>query len=302
MSGKSKHSSNTIDPILLGDNPLMGVDHLSQERARQRGVASASKVVDLLEFAYSMNVKGFVASTHPQLKGIIEYMLENTDLSRRMNFYPILPYAYGYVRQMTEKGVVATITDALAPASMMDKARIIFSGGLSMLKKDVNGLLKTFIDVELLPFNDLNVRCIFLHDVLVDLAMAMGLRDVFELFIEHVEDKHNTRAGFVTKNFARLVKQLDEWGIEGKVIMAPFNKVGFQMNPSREECEEALKNCKHDVVAMSTLAAGYLKPEEAYEYLFSLPNIRSVVVGVSSKRHAEETFRLLNQRININND
>lgn len=271
----------------------MGVDHLSQERARQRGIASASKIVSLLEFAYSMNVRGFVASTHPQLKGVIEYMLEHTDLSSKINFYPILPYAYGYVRQMTEKGIAATIADALAPASMHEKMRIVFSGGLSMLRKDINGLLKTFVDVELLPFNNVNVRCIFLHDVLVDLALALRLREIFELFIEHVEDKHHARVGFVTKNFARLVRQLDEWGIDDKVIMAPFNKVGFQMNPSREECERALRECKHDVIAMSTLAAGYLKPEEAYEYLFKLPNIRSVVVGVSSKKHAEETFRLL---------
>lgn len=289
----SSSTNSSIDPILLGDNPLMGVDHLSQERARQRGIASASKIVSLLEFAYSMNVRGFVASTHPQLKGVIEYMLEHTDLSSKINFYPILPYAYGYVRQMTEKGIAATIADALAPASMHEKMRIVFAGGLSMLRKDINGLLKTFVDVELLPFNNVNVRCIFLHDVLVDLALALRLREIFELFIEHVEDKHHARVGFVTKNFARLVRQLDEWGIDDKVIMAPFNKVGFQMNPSREECERALRECKHDVIAMSTLAAGYLKPEEAYEYLFKLPNIRSVVVGVSSKKHAEETFRLL---------
>lgn len=287
---------NSIDPILLGDNPLMGVDHLSQERARQRGIASASKIVSLLEFAYNMNVRGFVASTHSQLKGVIEYMLEHTDLSSKINFYPILPYAYGYVRQMTEKGIAATITDALAPASMHEKMRIVFTGGLSMLRKDINGLLKTFIDVELLPFNSINVRCVFLHDVLVDLALALRLKNVFELFIEHIEDKHNAKAGFVTKNFARLVRQLDEWGIDDNVIiMAPFNKVGFQMNPSREACEEVLRGCKYDVIAMSTLAAGYLKPEEAYEYLFKLPTIiRSVVVGVSSKKHAEETFRLLN--------
>ncbi|MEO9364620.1 MULTISPECIES: hypothetical protein [Candidatus Nitrosocaldus] len=292
-------NNSSIDPILLGDNPLMGVDHLSQERARQRGIASASNIISLLEFAYSMNVRGFVASTHPQLKGVIEYMLEHSDLATKINFYPIIPYAYGYVRQMTEKGIVATITDALAPASMHEKMRIVFSGGLSMLRKDINGLLKTFIDVELLQFNNVNVRCIFLHDVLVDLALALRLRNIFELFIEHVEDKHNAKAGFVTKNFSRLVRQLNEWAIDEKVIMAPFNKVGFQMNPSREECEEALRECKHDVIAMSTLAAGYLKPAEAYEYLFRLPNIRSVVVGVSSKKHAEETFRLLNDRMMV---
>ncbi len=64
----------------------------------------------------------------------------------------------------------------------------------------------------------------------------------------------------------------------------------FKMNPSREECERCLGEYDVDVLAMSTLAAGYLKPKEAYEYLFSLPNIKSVVVGVSTREHAEETF------------
>ncbi len=285
--------SNNIDRILLGDNPLMGVDHLSQERARLRGIATAKNIAELLEFAYNVNVKGFVVSTHPQLKGIIEYLLKYTDLKEKITFYPILPYAYGYVRQMTEKGIVATITDALAPASIYEKARIMFSGGLSLIKKDINGLLKTFIDVELLPLNEVNIKCVFLHDVLTDLALSLNLKDIFELFIEHINDKYKVRAGFVTKNFARLNRKLNEWGIENQVIMAPFNKIGFQMNPSREECEEELKKCNHDVVAMSTLAAGYLKPDEAYDYLFRLPNIKSVVVGVSNKKHAEETFKLL---------
>jgi len=48
---------------------------------------------------------------------------------------------------------------------------------------------------------------------------------------------------------------------------------------------------------MSTLAAGYLKPQEAYDYLFSLPNVASVVVGVSRKDHAQETFQIIREHI-----
>ena len=72
--------------------------------------------------------------------------------------------------------------------------------------------------------------------------------------------------------------------------MASINKLGYQVSPSREAFEECLRNNELQLLAMSTLAAGYLKPGEAYEYLFSLPRIDSVVVGVSSKIHATETF------------
>jgi hypothetical protein len=66
------------------------------------------------------------------------------------------------------------------------------------------------------------------------------------------------------------------------------------MNPTREDCEEALKSLSEPVlIAISIFAAGYLKPSEAISYLASLPNIKGVAVGVSKEIHAQETFRLL---------
>lgn len=38
-----------------------------------------------------------------------------------------------------------------------------------------------------------------------------------------------------------------------------------------------------------------LQSKDAYVYLFSLPNIESVGVGVSTKEHAEETFRVIRE-------
>jgi hypothetical protein len=51
-------------------------------------------------------------------------------------------------------------------------------------------------------------------------------------------------------------------------LTSSFNKVGFQMCPSQPECEEALERAKDaEVIAMSVLAAGYLKPADAFGYL-----------------------------------
>ena len=47
------------------------------------------------------------------------------------------------------------------------------------------------------------------------------------------------------------------------------------------------------VIAMSILASGYIKPEEASKYLASLPNIKGVAVGVSKEKQAKETFAIL---------
>ena len=78
------------------------------------------------------------------------------------------------------------------------------------------------------------------------------------------------------------------------VIMTPFNKIGFQMNPSGESCEAALNDLKEgDVVAMSIMAGGYLTLDESIEYLNGLTNLSGVVAGVSSAEHAIQTFTKL---------
>jgi hypothetical protein len=97
------------------------------------------------------------------------------------------------------------------------------------------------------------------------------------------------------------VKKFREWNInlEETVIAAPFNKIGFQMNPSREECEKVLADMpKPNVLAISILAAGYLKPKEAIDYIANLPNIKGVAVGVSKESHAYETFKLIREKLN----
>ena len=82
--------------------------------------------------------------------------------------------------------------------------------------------------------------------------------------------------------------------------MASFNKVGYQMNPSQSECEQCLADFDVEALAMSTLASGRVKPKEAYDYLFSLPNVRAVAVGASTREHAEETFRIVNEHLATN--
>jgi hypothetical protein len=70
------------------------------------------------------------------------------------------------------------------------------------------------------------------------------------------------------------------------------------MNPSREAAERCLAESDVQVMAMGTLASGYLRPDPAYEYLYSLPRMDSVVVGVSSPAHAAETFGAIRRHAN----
>jgi len=283
-----------IDPIVLGHNQFFGVNHLSQDAARSRveKFSQMKNIGDIIKYSLDNNVKGMMLSTHPKAKDILDY-LKSEGLSDEINFYPMLPYAQGYVRKANEKGVMGLFNEIFGSVSTSKKLKILFKGGMGALQQDVGKLLSTLVDVELIPFNDLNVKAVFFHNVFADLALAMDGEEIFGTYIDHVKDEYDAIPAFGTFNFARMVMKFEEWGFKKPLIMASFNKVGFQMNPSKEECERVLKEYNVDVMAMSTLAAGYLKPKEAYEYLGSLPNIKSVVVGVSTKEHADETFGLI---------
>jgi hypothetical protein len=128
------------------------------------------------------------------------------------------------------------------------------------------------------------------------LAVSFKLKELLTSFMEHVQENYGVKPGFVTRNFAKFVEFAKDLGTpwEQFVIMAPFNKVGFQMNPAKESCERQLSTVHGgEVIAMSLLAAGYLHLDEAVEYVKSLSNLSGATVGVSSQEHAEETFTQL---------
>jgi hypothetical protein len=130
------------------------------------------------------------------------------------------------------------------------------------------------------------------------MSLALNFDWLFKSFIRYLS-KRGITPGFNTRNFPYFVKRFAEWQIEldQTLIETPFNKAGFQMNPSREECEKTLQNLQRpSVLAISVLAAGYFKPPEALDYIAGLKNLKGVVVGVSTEQQALELFPLFRAR------
>jgi len=283
-----------FDSILLGDNPFYGVDHLSHERARQRAqIQSIDNIIDVITCSYEAGMNGMVVATRPKLREVISQIRTKSDIVDKLDFYPVMPYAQGYVLKLSESGLINTLMDILKSAGLKNDLRMITKGTLGFIKKDLYELFKIFVDVELLKLKDINVRTIFLHPVLTDLALALDMKKIFETFRDHLKDQYKIQAGLCTKNFSWLVSKLNEWDFELASIMTSFNKAGFLMNPSRTECENSLQNYDGKVIAMNIMAGGYLELNEAYDYILSIPKIRNVVVGASSVQHAQKTFELL---------
>lgn len=275
----------------MGDNPFFGIDHLSQERARSRAqeLEGFGKIAEIIDYVTKYGTNRFVVSTHPELKNLIKYIKDNTDLVSKLKFLPILPYAQGYITRVTEKGIVGAVNDILAGSTADQKLKMIFQGSVGFVTKDFKKLLQTFIDLELAQFNNVTVETIFLHNVVTDLAISLGMRQVIEVFADHIKTRYKAKVGLVTKNFPKLVSTLKSWGINLPVVMTSFNPIGYQMNPSRQACEDCISQNNLQVIAMNVLAGGYLKPTESASYLKKL-GLPSAVIGMSSKSHVDETM------------
>lgn len=282
-------------PLILGHNQFIGVDHLSQDkgRERERRFADAQRILDLVAHAHAEGVEGLMVSTHQRVREFLPMVAQDPRLASSLRLYPIIPYAQGYVRRANEVGLVRMGMEAIEGASAGKKLGMAWSSGVGLLRRDVFGLLGTLIDTEMLPLKGLKVDSVILHNVLTDMLLGWGAEDTFRFYDEHVRDRHGVRPAYATFNYPLLMRRFEEWGMERPLVLTSFNPLGFQMNPAREACEETLARGTSDVIAMSVFAAGLVPPKEAAAYLAGLANVDSVVFGASTREHVSETASLL---------
>ncbi len=288
-----------IDKILLGHNPLFGVDHLSQERGntKEQKFGNRSALEEVLRYAHSKGVKAMMMSTHPRAQIILDIIKNDPVLKDDFTVYPLLPYIVKYVRQSNEKGMFTMVKDLLLQAGVGKSFSMMLTGAKSLVGGNLYETIKILIDLEMLPFKGHKLGAIFMHDVLVDLALGMGCDEAFDVFREHIEKNYDVPAGLITKNVPMLRERLDARGWDDYLIMAAFNKTGFYINPSLEETIKAVKKPGMNFIPMSVLAAGAIPPTDAFEFIGKFPEIKSVVVGMSKKNHIDQTVDLINKYI-----
>jgi hypothetical protein len=290
--------------LLIGDNAFIGVNHLSLARGRQKlSELGLKPIAETMMTAISCGANGFTFSAHPTNLKILDTLI-HSGLPSDFGIWPVLPYAAGYIRTVNETGIKGLIDDVMSKLSFSDKARLLSKGALSALTLDPIRLMKTYLDMELaniVSLKGVNLTTVMLHEVITDLGISLEAKQLFHSFLRHIRDRYDVMPGFVTRNFVKFVEFFEryELSLDGVAVMTPVNRIGFQMNPSRESCEAVLSRMTHkNVVAMSIMAGGYLGLDEAIDYLGKLKNLSGIAVGVSSKEHAEHTFtrlRALNQ-------
>lgn len=287
-----------IDRIIFGDNQFFGINHMSQEKAQQLAEKfhNLLSIINVYQIAFDCGIRAIMLNSNDRAKYICNHFISNKARYPEISWYPSIPYPRKYANLISEKGIVPTINEILLKDNSFKGALgMISKGGVAVLGKDAIKLMQMLIDVEMKMFKGLNVKVIFLQNIITDLLLGYGIKEIFYEYCNYIRNKYDVLPGLITQNMPYLISKLEEWGIEEIVICSTFNKLGYLMSPDVNSYISTTNNndpSKYKLMAMCTLASGAIPPTDAYNFI-NQQNIQSVVFGASSKIHIEETISLI---------
>jgi hypothetical protein len=288
----------TLDRLLFGDNQFFGINHMSEEKARAQAMQfqDTSAIIGVLDAALDEGVRTFMCTTHDRIADICDHMRANPARYQDFRFYPCMPYAHKYANAVTEYGMIGAALHFMPDEGLFKTA---LRGASSLASKDIEGILKILVDVEMKMFRGLNTPVIFLQNVIVDLILGMDMTEVFTIFHDHVRKKYGAEPGYITMNMPRLYQALTAVGIENPIICSNINKIGFRTCGGLAAYEATLRDGKLRAIAMSIFASGAIPPREAIQWLSTLPNLEGIVFGASSRRNIASTKALVDEYFGV---
>jgi hypothetical protein len=282
-----------IDRILFGDNQFFGVNHMSEEKARQQLMRfnDTAEIIKVLDQAFDMGIRTFMCTTHDRIGEICDHMRANTERYRDFIYFPCMPYAHKYANSVSQVGIMETI-QRFSTGGMVST---VIRGAVGTITRDIYALMRLLVDAEMKRFEGLNTPVIFVQNVVTDLLLGLKLYPVFREFDRYVKQRYGAEAGFITMNLPLLLDALAEAGVDNPIVCANINKIGFRMSGGIDSYREVLRTRKCRAIAMSVLASGAIAPREAIEWACGLEGLWSIVFGASSAGNIRQTQELIQQ-------
>jgi hypothetical protein len=280
-----------MERILFGDNQFFAVNHISDEKSRAQSIRfkEDSAIIKTLDQAREAGVNTFMCTTHERIANICDIIRKHPEKYHNFNIYPCMPYAHKYANAVTELGITGTLKEYV-PGNFIGS---MLKGGMAFLSKDYLSIMELLIDSEMKMFKGINTPVIFLQNVVTDLLLGLGMKDILIAFHAYIKKKYNVEAGFITMNMPKLVYLLKEGGVENPIICSSINSAGFRMSGGKALYEKILKEEQFRPIAMQVLGGGAIPVKEALEYVCSIPKIESILFGASSKSNIDQTVELI---------
>ncbi len=281
-----------MDKLLFGDNQFFGINHMSEEKARAQAMRfqDLDKIMETLEAAHDEGLRVFMCTTHERMAEVCDRIRAQPENWEGLKFYPCLPYAHKYANAVTEYGMFGALMHFMPNDGLLKTA---VRGGTSLARKDIEGIIKILVDMELKSFQGLQTPVIFLQNVITDLLLGMGMTKAFRIFYDHVQEKYGAEPGFITMNMPMLLDALESEGIKNPIICANMNMIGFRTCGGLELYKKTLQTRQLRFIAMSVFASGAISPREALNWVCGLSKLEAIVFGASSQANIRSTCQLV---------
>jgi hypothetical protein len=281
-----------MDKLLFGDNQFFGINHMSEEKARAQAMRfqRLDAIMEVLDIAYDEGIRTFMCTTHDRVGQVVERIAADPARYKGFKFYPCMPYAHKYANAVTEHGIVGALRDFMPSDGLLSAA---LAGGKALAMKEVDGIAKVLIDVEMKMFRGVEAPIVFIQNVFADLLLGMGFTRAFRIFHDHIVEKYGAEPAYITMNMPMLLDALEKEGIERPIICSNINKIGFRMSGGHDRYVEALKSGRVRAIAMSVFASGAIPADEAIHWISELPGVESIVFGASSAGNIRSTRALV---------
>lgn len=283
-----------MDRLLFGDNQFFGINHMSEEKARAQAMRfqKTDAIMEVLDVAHDEGIRTFMCTTHDRITEVADRVRADPARYADFRFYPCMPYAHKYANAVTDHGMVGALRHFMPSDGVLSTA---LTGGRALATKEVDGIARVLIDMEMKMFAGLQTPVIFLQNVFTDLLLGMGFTRALRIFHDHVVAKYGVEPAFITMNMPMLMEALEKEGIERPIICANINKIGFRMSGGFDAYLDALKSGRVRAVAMSVYASGAIPPDEAIHWISELPGVESIVFGASSAANIRGTKALVDK-------
>jgi len=282
-----------MERILFGDNQFFAVNHISDEKSRAQSIKfkEDKTILDTIDIARDLGTETFMCTTHDRIINICEMVRQNPEKYKNFSIFPCMPYAHKYANAVTELGIVGTIQQYV-PGNFFGT---MFKGGLAVMSKDYISIMELMVDAEMKMFKKINTPVIFLQNVVTDLLLGLGMKDILKAYHDYVIKKYNVEPGFITMNMPKLLDMLESVGIKNPIICSSINKAGFRMSGGMDIYEKTLREKQVRAIAMQVLGGGAIPARDALEYVCNLPNVSSILFGASSKQNIAQTISLIHE-------
>ncbi|MGQ9459683.1 MAG: hypothetical protein ACUVRA_00435 [Candidatus Bathyarchaeaceae archaeon] len=134
-------------------------------------------------------------------------------------------------------------------------------------------------------FQAFNTAAMLLHGEITD---RRNSREISELL--NKVHSAGCLVGLVTHEPLFTLNWLPKTSLDVDLLMVPFNKLGMFMDADPAKVAEAIKRLGKPVIGKKVLAAGYIPPKDALNYVAQSRCIDMVALGVASEQEAQETF------------